>query len=97
MEHSIQQSYPVILGKVPVTKNYNRPKGKKASKCIEILDGLTEGYATLIDFDDKKEAQDYRSMLYTMSILKFGKAGCIGTRLDDTVLHVWLIPQTMTE
>lgn len=80
---------PKFLGKTEIPNDY-RKRENKAQMCRELLEGLTNGQADLYEFGSKKEAEDYRSMLYSMAILKYGSAGRIATRLIENLLYVWL-------
>lgn len=83
---------PVILGHADIPRNYNQTEINKANKSREILDQLPDdNKALVIEFGSHKEARDYRSMLYTMAIFRFGKAGQIGTRTVDNVMYVWKV------
>ena len=81
--------YPTILGNAEIPKDYSKTQTNKANKCREILAMIPAGKALIIEFDSKKDANDYRSMLYTMSILKYGESGHIGTRINDNVMYIW--------
>lgn len=82
---------PVILGQADIPRSHNRTETNKAVKSREILDALPTERALVIEFGSHKEAKDYRSMLYTMAIFKFGKPGQIGTRILENVMYVWKV------
>ena len=65
--------YPIILGEADIPKSHSR-EANKANISRDILEKLPEAKALVLEFDNQKEAKDYRSMLYTMAIFKFGQA-----------------------
>jgi hypothetical protein len=85
-----ENTYPRILGETDIPTHRTSPENK-AQACRAIINQLHPGKATIVEFDSKKEAEDHRSMLYTMAILKFGEAGQIATKLIANVLYVWLV------
>ena len=65
--------YPIILGEADIPKSHSR-EANKANISRDILEKLPEAKALVLEFDNQKDANDYRSMLYTMAIFKFGQA-----------------------
>ncbi|NMC55000.1 MAG: hypothetical protein GYA48_15340 [Chloroflexi bacterium] len=82
---------PTVLGEVDLSEiNYRQGGPSRAQQCRNMLEILKPQKATIFEMRDKKEAEDYRSMLYTMAILKFSESGRIATRIVDNLLYVWL-------
>lgn len=80
---------PKFLGKTAIPTSYQQ-RDNRAQFCRKMLEKLTADQADLYEFATKKEAEDYRSMLYSMAILKYSVAGKIATRIMDNMLYVWL-------
>ena len=80
------------LGTVPIPNNkYQRNnKENRAHLARKILSELTPGKADLFEFDDKKDAQNMRSMISTMAILTWGEGGHVATSNVENMLYVWL-------
>lgn len=78
------------LGTVPIPEIRYQREGNRAQHAREMINGLVPGKADLYEFTDKKEAQDLRSMISTMAILKFGEAGRISTRVIENTMYIWL-------
>lgn len=85
-----------IVGMIPIealpTTRYERGENR-ATFCREVLNSLQPGKANLYEFVNKKTAEDYRSMLYSMAILKFGEAGRVKTKIVEHLMYVWLVEQ----
>ena len=79
-----------ILGEVDIPY-YQGTKESLAKDARKVLNMLHPGKAIALEFGCKKEAQDMRSMLYTMAILKFAEAGHIKTKVLETLMYVWLV------
>lgn len=78
------------LGTVPIPENRYQKEGNRAQKARQMLDELTPGKADLYEFADKKEAQNFRSMISSMAILRWGEAGHIRTSVVENTLYIWL-------
>lgn len=81
------------LGTVPIPENKYRQDENRAQKARQVLDDLIPGKADLYEFNDKKEAQTFRSMLSSMAILKFGGSGKISTSIVENTMYIWLREQ----
>ena len=79
------------LGTVPIPDNrYQRNRENRAHQARKLLSELTPGKADLYEFEDKKDAQNMRSMITSMAILKWGEGGHVATSNVENMLYVWL-------
>jgi hypothetical protein len=82
-----------LMGVVPVedmpVTRYERGENR-ATFCREMLNSLQPGKAHVYEFADHKMARDYRSMLHSMAILKYGEGGHVGTKTIENIMYVWL-------
>lgn len=85
------------LGTVPIPENRYRHDANRAQKARQMINDLKPGSADLYEFADKKEAHDYRSMLYSMAILKFGEAGHLAISQAENTLYLWLVDPNRKE
>lgn len=92
----METKQPMILGEVAIPHDYDQTKINKARFSRSLLNSLREGKALLVEFETHREAENYRAMLYSMAILKYGEAGRIATRIVENLLYVWLVDQITT-
>lgn len=78
------------LGTVPIPYNRYQKQENRAQMARKMLAELTPGKADLYEFADHKEAQNIRSMITSMAILKWGEAGHIATSIQDNTMYLWL-------
>lgn len=78
-------------GEVDIPIGWGRG-ASKSSQVLEMLERLpANGKAHAYEFQSNREAEVYRSTLYTLSIAEYGEAGHIATRIIDTRLIVWRV------
>lgn len=90
MTNAIVLDYPRILGEVaiPTETPYEYNKAQASRK---LLSKLRPGKALVVESIDHREARNLRAMLYTMSILQYGEAGKLKTKINDNILTIWLV------
>lgn len=90
-----------VLGVCDIPASYRKDGQNKARLVRATLEKLVNevptGKALVLEFDNKKEAHDMRSMFYTMSIIRFGEAGHISSRIVENLFYVWLVETSVAQ